>query len=89
VQAVQAGHAAIAATQTFNPNPTRHPHPHLVLCAVADEVALVQAFEGLKAKGVQVLAWHEDDMGNQLTAVATAPLAGAGRKALRKYKLLV
>lgn len=45
-------------------------------------------FEQLKEQGIPAVAWREDDMDNQLTAVATAPLTGKKRKPLRKMRLL-
>lgn len=83
---VQVAHAAIAATQAFG-EPHRT-HPHLVVCAVADEPELDRAFNRLKELGVRCCAYYEDDMGHALTAVATAPLAGPDRKPLRRFRLL-
>jgi hypothetical protein len=84
--AVQAVHAGIAATFAYGePHKT---HPHLVLCVVKDEHELTEAFERLKEVGCRCCAYHEDDMHNQMTAVATAPLYGPERKPLRKFKLL-
>jgi hypothetical protein len=45
-------------------------------------------FNRLKEKGVRVCAWYEEDMGNQLTAIATAPLRGNERKPMKRLKLL-
>ncbi len=83
---VQIAHAAIAATFAYG-QPGR-PHPHLVVCAVADEAELTDTFEKLKGLGVPCCAWREDDMDDQLTAVATGPLQGAERKPMRQFKLL-
>jgi superfamily II DNA/RNA helicase len=83
---VQVAHAAIAAERVFG-EPDRE-HPHLVLCAVANEHALDELFNRLKEKGVRVCAWYEDDMQNQLTAIATAPLSGPERRPLKRLKLV-
>lgn len=83
---VQAVHAAIAATFAYG-QPDRT-HPHLVVCAVADEAEMLDAFNELKAAGVPCCGYHEDDMAGSLTAVATAPLTGTDRKPLRRFKLL-
>jgi hypothetical protein len=83
---VQAAHAAIAATLTYG-QPGRT-HPHLVVCAVKDEVELEAAFEKLKESGVPVVAYREDDMGDALTAVCTAPLMGEERRPLKRFRLL-
>lgn len=83
---VQVAHAAIAATHAFGePDQT---HPHLVVCVVPDEGSLLTAFNRLKGSGVPCCGYHEDDMGDALTAVATAPLRGSQRKPLRRLKLL-
>lgn len=58
------------------------------MCAVDDERRLAAAFEKLKSAGVPCCAWYEDDMNNSLTAVATAPLQGAARKPLRRFRLI-
>lgn len=84
---VQVAHGAWAARNTFgNPN---EPHPNLVVCGVAGERELEEVFEDLKAKGVPVLAWSEEDMGGQMTAVASAPLKGnKERRPFKKFQLL-
>ncbi len=83
---VQAAHAAIAATNTFEV--ARGMHPHLVVCQVANERELDAAFNRLKKLGVPCCAWYEDDMNNSLTAIATGLLRGSERKTLRRFKLL-
>lgn len=55
---------------------------------MADEQELADAFNRLKELGVRCCAWYEDDMGNALTAVGTAPLRGAERKPLKRFSLL-
>jgi hypothetical protein len=87
-RAVQAAHGVLAATLAFGePSKT---HPHLVLCATKDEAELASLFNRLKDQGVPCCAWYESDqpLAGQLTAVATAPLAGAGRLPLRHLPLL-
>lgn len=83
---VQIAHAAMAATYSFTKK--LRSHPHLCVCAVSNEEELDKEFNRLKEVGVPCCAWYEDDMGNQLTAVAAAPLRGNKRKPLRRYKLL-
>lgn len=84
---VQIAHAVLAATNTFIGS-AAITHPNLVVCAVADEKDLAAEFNRLKEEGVPCCAWTEDDMNNQLTAVASAVVRGPQRKAFRKYKLL-
>lgn len=83
---VQIAHAAIAATLAYG-NPHRS-HPHLVVCAVDNEKALAEEFNRLKDLGIACCGFYENDLHNQLTAVATAPLHGKERKPLRNYQLL-
>lgn len=83
---VQVAHAAIAATNTYGqPNKT---HPHLVVCTVSDERELAETFERLKSQRVPCCGIYEPDMGDSLTAVATAPLHGAARRPLQWLRLL-
>lgn len=83
---VQVAHAVLAATNAFGrPHQT---HPHLIVCAVADEQALAEAFNELKDAGVPCCGWYEDDMANALTAVATAPLRHDARRPLKGFRLL-
>lgn len=82
---VQACHAAIAATHSFG----SHPCPHLVLCAVDNEVELNDLFNRLKEKGVKCCSFNESDfVGDPITAIATAPLHGKERTPLRNLKML-
>jgi hypothetical protein len=85
-QAVQAIHAAIEAARRFLPKEAVH--PHLVLCGVPDEPTLVREAERLEAFGIPIAKFHEPDRGNELTAIATAPLKGEDRRPMRRYKLL-
>lgn len=83
---VQIAHAVLAATNTYgNPNVT---HPNLIVCAVDDERTLDDVFNRLKESGVPVVAWSEEDMGRQLTAIATGILRGDQRRHFRRFKLL-
>lgn len=83
---MQVAHAAIASTFAFGePDCT---HPNLVVCTVADEHELASVFNRLKEQDVRCCAWYEDDMGNALTAIATAPLRGVERKPMKRFKLL-
>lgn len=83
---VQIAHAAIAAANTFK-IVSGH-HPNLVVCAVANERELENAFNRLKEQGVPVCGWYEEDMNKELTAICTAELKGDARKPLRRFKLL-
>jgi hypothetical protein len=85
-QAVQAGHAAIEASRAF-----LHPadeHPSLILCTMKGEEQLRRAADDLEKQGIRLKRFYEPDIGNQMTAFATAPLSGESRKALRKFQLM-
>lgn len=66
----------------------KNPHPHMVHLGVSGEAELSELFERLKEKGVPCVAWYEDDMDDQLTAVATVPLEKKARRAFRQLQLL-
>lgn len=85
--AVQACHAAIEAAAQFY-NPSQDEHPHLVLCEVQDENRLHKAALDLQAKGVQVLTWKEPDRNHELTAIATEPLKGSKRLAVKRFQVI-
>jgi hypothetical protein len=63
-------------------------HPHLVLLEVPDEFALELAARRLRVRGIVYREFHEPDLGNSLTAVATAPVGDDARRVFRKYPLL-
>jgi hypothetical protein len=83
---VQACHAAIEAARVFlSPD---HPHPSLVVCGARDERQLYRCLDRLADAGIRCRAFREPDLDGQLTAVATEPLSGRQREALRDYQLL-
>lgn len=79
-------HATLAAERAYGDS--KQTHPNLVLLAVENEQELETVFNDLKDKGVPCCSWSEEDMGDQLTAVATGPLSKEQRKHLRKFPLL-
>jgi len=83
-QAVQACHACINSARTF-PYPDQH--PHLVLLGVADEAALAAVVADLDRAGLPHATFREPDLGDQLTAVATAPLYAQERDFFRSFQL--
>ena len=82
---VQSVHAAIEATKAFK-QPSRH--PSVIICSVEDERALQKAIFKIEQSGVKYKAFLEPDIGNQLTAIATEPICGDGRKVFKKFKLM-
>jgi hypothetical protein len=85
---VQVAHAVLSATIAYGDHRARHPHPNLIVLAVADEAALDREFNRLKEQGIPCCAFYEEDLGNALTAVATGPLTGDRRRALRHLPLM-
>ncbi len=64
------------------------PQPdNLVLCAVPDEAALIAAQAQLQATGIPLRLIIEPDMGNQATALCSAPLTGQDRRAFKSFPL--
>jgi hypothetical protein len=83
---VQACHASLEAARAFLS--TDQPHPFVIVCGLRDERSLAQALDRLRRAGVRCRAFHEEDLGGALTAVATEPLSDPQRGILRDYRLL-
>lgn len=86
-QVVQASHAAMLAARNLIP-PESPDTPHLVVCGVTDEAALVAEHERLVRSCVPVTPYFEPDFGDAMTAVATGPLVSVQRAPLRGLRLL-
>lgn len=84
-QAVQAIHAGIAAARELIP--PDQIHPSLVLCTVPDERTLLDLRDRCAAAGVFSRVFVETDLGEQVTALATAPVNGAARKLFKDLPL--
>lgn len=63
-------------------------HPHLVMCGVKNERVLEREARKLEAAGIRFATFHEPDIGDELTAIATAPIAGEDRRIFRRHNLL-
>lgn len=85
-QTVQSCHAVIEATRLFVTS--EQTHPHLVLCSIQDEEALKREAIRFEAYNIKFVPFYEPDLNNQLTAIATAPIAGDDRRVCRRYNLL-
>ena len=86
-QTVQSCHAVIEATRQFITS--EQIHPHLVLCGIRDEEALKREVCRLEAFGIRFACFYEPDRGNELTAIATAPVDGEEHRLCHRYNLLV
>lgn len=84
---MQSIHAAIEATRRGHIS-SDAPHPHLVLCGVPHEDALLAQADRLEAHGVPFERFYEPDRDNELTAIATAPVHGDARRVFRKLQLM-
>lgn len=86
-QAVQGIHAAIEAARD-GLIPSDITHPHLVLCSTPDEDALRLQMDRLDVHGIKYRPFFEPDRDNELTAIATEPISGSGRRHFRNIPLL-
>ena len=84
-QAVQAGHALIESTKTFN---KINEHPSVIICSVKNEKKLQDAITFLYDNNVKISVFKEPDINNQMTALATEPLYGVNRKIMNKFQLM-
>jgi hypothetical protein len=80
---VQAAHAAIEAVRQFLS--ADNSHPHLVLCRVSSEQALLAAADRLERAGIRFSLFREPDRANEFTALATEPLSSERRAVLARY----
>ena len=85
-QDVQSCHAAVEAARFLFPLDC--PHPHLIVCAVADEPALWRQLHRCQRLGVRLRPFFEPDRANELTAFATQPVSGTARRLFRILRLL-
>jgi len=82
-QAVQSAHAAIEASRAFL-EPGQE-HPSVIIVIVKSE----QKLKSIAAKlDVKFRAFFEPDIGNQMTAIATAPISGEQRNFFKKFQLM-
>lgn len=82
---VQAVHAAYDAGRFFD-----KPHscvPSVVVCAAKSEDEVKLQAGRLEAQGVRTAVFREPDIGNQVTALATEPLAGNRRRLFAKWRM--
>ena len=82
---VQASHAALEAGFDFGRPPGA---VHLIALGVRDERELLREAAQLEARGIAVRVFFEPDHGVGHSALATEPLRGAARAAMRRYRLL-
>jgi hypothetical protein len=83
-QIVQAVHAAHDAGRFYGP--PDEAAPAVVVCQTPTESHLLRAYERLKLLKIPCTLFHEPDIDNQATALATAPVE-TNRNAFAKWKL--
>lgn len=59
----------------------------VVICKIPSEVDLTKAAYRIQEHGIPAHVFHEPDIGNEATALATSPVNGESRKIFRKYPL--
>lgn len=59
----------------------------IVICKISSESELLKAAYRIRSKEIPVYVFREPDIGDQATALATAPVNGASRKIMSRYPL--
>lgn len=87
-QLVQTAHAASMSGATGSYNPTQQ---HFIVFGVPDLKALTAKYNELEAQGIELLAFREPDIGNEMTSFFTPPIRGsfARRKGYFKNETLL
>lgn len=84
-RAVQSCHAIIEATRNFN---MTGEHPSVIICEVKSEHKLREIAKELTGNHIKYCSFHEPDIGDQLTAIASEPLRLEKRDAFKRFQLL-
>ena len=84
---VQVGHALVEAQKNF---PYKGEHPYIIVLGVKSEKKLCEALDFLQDRSIMCVGFREPDRGNELTAIATAPLPKTEetKSIFKKYQLL-
>lgn len=83
---VQAAHACIELARCHVPADLEH--PSLILLGVDNERQLLKCLSHVRDQGILCEGFRENDLGGQLTAFATEPVAHIKRKIFKRYQLL-
>jgi hypothetical protein len=84
---VQSCHAAIECAKKFDLEKLPD-HPSVIILGIKDEAKLFQVKNYLLSQDIDYCPFHEADLDNQLTALATEPIVGEKRKLFKKFQLL-
>ncbi len=87
-QVVQSCHAVAECARNSYLSNTDEDHPHIVVCGVKDENALLKAHTKLQKEGVRCQLYREPDAGDEATALATAPVYEGVRRLFRNFQIL-
>jgi hypothetical protein len=82
--AVQAIHATFESLRK-SPYPQSNEHPHVILCAAKDELALHRLLRKFAARGIILYPFYEPNRDNEMTALASSVVYN--RQPFRKLKL--
>lgn len=82
---VQSGHALVESTKH---SPYQSDHPSVIICGSKSEHSLQKVVDYLKENDIIQYEFREPDIGNALTAVATAPVNEEQRHLFKKFQLL-
>ena len=86
-QVVQSTHAGIAVARSGLIDPTE-PSPLLVILRVESQADLFAVADLLSQHGISYRGFVEEDLDDQLTAIATRPVEAGERKLFRDFKLV-
>ena len=84
---VQSSHACIESCKSFDFSSLKD-HPSVILCGVKSQTQLETVQKRLQEQNIRFVSFHEPDIDDQLTSIATEPIFGDDRKFFRKYQLL-
>ena len=86
-QAVQAIHASIEAAR-YSLITAEQVHPHVILCGVKNAQKLIGLSYKLDQAGIRYRAFFEPDLNNEITALATEPIAGCDKQLFKNIQCL-
>jgi len=87
-QVVQSCHASIEACKAFLGG-VEEEHPSVIVFGIKTEKALKNVCSYLKTVGIKFCEFTEPDIGDELTSLATEPVAANSvRRYFKKYQLL-
>ena len=83
---VQSCHAAMESARNYLSRTDEH--PSVIIFGIKNEAKLRSIADIISQSGIPIKHFFEPDIGNQLTAIASAPVKGSDREIFSKYCLL-